>query len=228
MSLHHRPLDLATPPLTDQATELDRVWTLFLWIGIAVLALVVVLTAWVVVRYRRRDPDELPRQRHYNIPIEVTYTVVPLALIGVLFAVTVVSIDRTHADSEPDLTVDVTAYQWQWQFDYPASGARSTAHDEQNPELVLPADSTVRFVLTSRDVIHSFWVPGFRYKRDVFPDETTEFQVDVGDRLGTYTDIGSCAEFCGYDHARMRFTVRIVSSDEFDRWAADHAREATT
>ena len=83
---------------------------------------------------------------------------------------------------------------------------------------MLPAGATVQFDLTSIDVIHSFWIPGFRFKRDMFPGQTQTFQVDVGDRTGSWPDTGVCAEFCGLDHHKMRFSVRIVTPDEFQPW----------
>jgi cytochrome c oxidase subunit 2 len=91
------------------------------------------------------------------------------------------------------------------------------------PELVLPAGASVRFDMTSLDVIHSFWIPGFRFKRDVFPDQETSFQVDVGERTGFWENTGVCAEFCGLDHTSMRFSVRIVTPEEFDAWLAQEA-----
>jgi cytochrome c oxidase subunit 2 len=210
------------PPLTDQASDIDSVWNVFFIGAVAVAGLVAVLIAIVVIRFRRRD-DSLPRQVHENIPIEVTYTAVPLLIVGALFVLTVVSIWAVDEpdDGDADLLVEVTAFQWQWQFDYPESGASVVGTDEIVPELVLPADSTVRFELTSRDVIHSFWITGFRFKRDVFPDEVTTFTVDVGGRTGTFPSTGVCAEFCGLDHTTMRFSVRVVTPSEFDAWAVE-------
>ena len=71
------------------------------------------------------------------------------------------------------------------------------------------------------DVIHSFWIPGFRFKRDVFPGDDTSFQVDVGTTTGSWPDTGVCAEFCGLDHAYMRFDVTVLTPDEFDAWLAE-------
>ncbi len=216
------------PPITDQANDLDGVWSLFLWVAAGIGALVAVLIVWVLLRYRRRSGTGLPVQRREHIPLEVAYTVVPLGIVAALFAVTVTSIrpvDRVGDD--PDLVVEVTGYQWQWQFDYPASGARSTATDEENPELVLPTSATVRFDLRSRDVLHSFWIPGFRFKRDVFPGETTSFEVRVTDQPGDYPNSGVCAEFCGIDHHKMRFSVRVVEPAEFDAWTAAHLLAGT-
>jgi cytochrome c oxidase subunit II len=211
------------PPLTDEARDMDQLWDVFVAIAVAISVLVVVLVVWCVVRYRRRD-ERLPRQVHHNIAIEVTYTVVPLLIVVGLFVATFVSVRAIEAEEEPDLVVGVTGFQWQWRFDYPDDGVVVIGTERAAPQLVLPADSTVRFRLTAVDVIHSFWVPGFRYKRDLWPGEVQEFDVAVDDRTGTYD--GACAEFCGLDHASMRFTVRVVEQDEFERWIAERVRMA--
>ena len=83
---------------------------------------------------------------------------------------------------------------------------------------MLPTGTKVQFDLRSVDVIHSFWIPGFRFKRDMFPGQTQSFQVDVGTTTGSWPGSGVCAEFCGLDHHKMRFSVRIVSPDEFRQW----------
>jgi cytochrome c oxidase subunit 2 len=157
------------------------------------------------------------------------YTVVPLGVVIALFAITVVSLDTVDgASGDPDVVVDVTAFQWQWRFDYPDLGARSVAVGDDNPALVVPAGASVEFRLTSLDVLHSFWIPGFRFKRDVFPGETTTFQVDVGDTTGSYPNSGVCAEFCGFDHHKMKFDVEVVTPAEFESWLAAHRSGATT
>ena len=85
--------------------------------------------------------------------------------------------------------------------------------------MVLPMGETVRIELTSSDVIHSFYVPGFLFKRDAIPGRTTAFDFRA-DRLGVYR--GECAEFCGLDHAYMNFSVRVVSPGAFEAWLASH------
>jgi cytochrome c oxidase subunit 2 len=205
-------------PLTEQADDIDRVWDVFFYIALGVGALVAGLVIFVVIRFRRRS-TALPDQVREHIPLEIFYTAVPLLIVGGLFALTFVSVEAVdEVDDDVDLVVDVIGFQWQWQFDYPESGVRVTGTDEVVPELVLPAGASVRFELTSIDVIHSFWIPGFRFKRDVFPGETTTFQVDVAERTGSFPNTGVCAEFCGLDHTQMRFSVRVVSPAEFEQW----------
>ena len=214
------------PPLTEQAEDIDRIWDLFLLAGLVVGVGVLVVLLFVLIRFRRRDTT-LPRQRREHIPIEVTYTVVPLLIVAGLFGITFVSVDAIDAvDDDPDLTVEVIGFQWQWQFEYPASGVSVIGTDDVLPELVLPTGATVQFDLTSVDVIHSFWIPGFRFKRDVFPGQTQTFQVDVGETTGDWPDSGVCAEFCGLDHHKMRFSVRIVTPDEFASWQQERSEEA--
>ena len=96
----------------------------------------------------------------------------PLLIVAVLFAVTFVSVNAIdEVDDDVELVVEVIGFQWQWQFDYPEAGVSVVGTDATTPELVLPADTSVRFDLRSIDVIHSFWIPGFRFKRDMFPGE---------------------------------------------------------
>jgi cytochrome c oxidase subunit 2 len=215
------PAQLA-PPLTEQADRIENVWNGFLIATFVVGGLVFALIAYVVIRYRRRS-DRLPKQQRVNIPLEVTYMVIPLLIIGVLFAVSFTSVNFiSEMHDDVDLTVEVTGFQWQWQFDYPGDHVTVIGTKQQEPELVLPAGQKVQFDVTSIDVIHSFWIPGFRFKRDMFPGQIQRFQVDVGERTGSWPDSGVCAEFCGLDHHAMRFSVRVVSPDEFTAWVEEH------
>ncbi len=210
------------PPLTDEAETMDNVYAALLWIGLGVLALVTVLVIWIIFRYRRRT-DELPRQKHYNIPMEAAYTIIPFLVVLGIFAVTLITVNEIDAaDDDPDLVVHVTAFQWSWEFEYPEYGV--TIVDDsvtEDPVLVLPSSSTVRFELESLDVIHSFWITAFRFKRDMIPGSPSSFSVDMDDRTGSFPNTGVCAEFCGLDHAYMRFGVEVLPPDEFEAWITE-------
>ena len=157
--------------------------------------------------------------------MEIGYTVVPLLIVIVLFAVTFTSVRAIEdVDGDADLTVEVIGFQWQWRFNYPESGVAVVGTELERPELVLPAGATVQFDVTSIDVVHSFWIPGFRYKRDMFPGQVETFQVDITGDTGEYPNDGICAEFCGLDHTTMRFDVRIVTPDEFAQWLEERDR----
>lgn len=211
------------PPLTEQADEIDRVWSVFLIGALAVFAFVTILVVYIIIRFRRRD-DRLPRQVRLNLPFEISYTVIPLLVVAVLFVITFVSVRSVDAEGEADdidLLVDVVGFRWQWRFEYPDHGVVVTGSEQEIPELVLPASSTVRFEVASVDVIHSFWILGFRYKRDMFPDVTSTVDVDMTATTGEWPRAGVCSEFCGLDHHKMWFDVRVVSPAEFEQWVVD-------
>lgn len=216
-------------PGTQEGEPIIDLWRALFFTAAALGGLVLVLLTWCLVRYRVRgsdDGDDLPPQRRGHVPLEVVYTVVPLAVVGVIFVAglrtdpATARGDRGDGQGRP-LAVDVTAFRWQWRFDYPAQGVSVVGGPDDSPDLVLPTGRPVRLRVRSADVIHSFFVPGFLGKMDVVPGLDNEFDLRPT-RPGRYQ--GYCAEFCGLDHARMTFAVRIVPPDEFTRWAQRTAR----
>jgi cytochrome c oxidase subunit 2 len=172
------------------------------------------LMAWVVIVYRRRKGDGLPRQLQYNLPIEVLYTFTPVVIVLVLFMFTFRDTNTINdLTDDSQRSVGVVGFQWSWTFNYLDDGVYDTGTPEQPPTLWLPVDERIRFELTSPDVIHSFWVPAFLYKQDVVPGRLNQFEA-TPNRIGTYA--GKCAELCGVDHSRMLFTVKIVSQQDYE------------
>lgn len=203
---------------TAQGAETTRLWQIFFTTAIGVGGLVWALIFWSIIRYRRRS-DELPKQTLFHIPLEVTYTTIPLVIVAVLFIVTMQTTNRVNAlAAEPDLTVEVTGFQWQWRFNYPEHDIDIVGGTDQPPQMVLPEGATVRVVLSATDVIHAFWLPEFMVKRDAIPGRVGEFDMTVT-RSGTF-DSGRCVEYCGLNHDKMTFSVRSVPQAEFDAWAA--------
>jgi cytochrome c oxidase subunit 2 len=198
-----------------------------LWQGSAIVALFVAGLVWglilfVILRYRHRS-DELPNQTQYIIKLEILYTAVPVIIVAVLFGFswrTQTEVDALARD--PAVTIDVRGFQWQWQFNYRNEDITVTGRPENEPTMVVPVDRTIRLNLTSPDVIHSFYIPEFLYKRDVIPGRTNKVDVTVRDK-GTY--VGKCAEFCGLDHTNMTFAVRAVSFDDYRAWVAQRQSE---
>ena len=210
----------APEPASRQGDDVLELWRGSVVAALAVGALVWGLIVWSCVRYRRRS-DDLPSQTPENIPLEVTYVAIPLLVVAALFGFTMVTQDRVTAlADDPDLVVEVTGFQWSWEFTYPTQGVEVVSDGDVPPRLVLPVGATVRFELESTDVNHSFWVPEFLVKRDLIQGVDNAVDVDV-ERAGEWT--GRCAEFCGLDHWRMGFTVRVVEPDEFDAWVAEQA-----
>ncbi|WP_461022256.1 aa3-type cytochrome oxidase subunit II [Thalassiella azotivora] len=216
------------PTERDTTNQVNRV--IDLWNGSWIAALVVGvivwgLTIWCVVAYRRRkDETGLPAQIRYNVPLELLYTVVPVFMVAVLFYFTARDQSEIEArDPNPDVTINVIAKQWAWDFNYvdadvyesteqvPLDGTE--APEELIPTLYLPVDQSVEVVLQARDVIHSFWVPAFLYKKDMIPGRTNHFTV-TPQREGVYK--GKCAELCGEYHSEMLFNVEVVSQERFE------------
>ncbi len=210
-------------PVTQQAKI-----TLALWQGSWIAAWSVGALVWALILgsallFRKRG-DELPRQVRYNVPIEVLYTVVPFVMILVLFYFA--ARDQSEINKltkNPDVVVHVVGFQWSWQFNYDKVNGQNgnlqiTGRPGEPPQLVLPVGERIRFVETSPDVIHSFWVIPFLFKRDVIPGRVNEFEVNIT-KAGTFQ--GKCTEFCGMDHSRMLFTLKAVSRPQFARFMTD-------
>ena len=207
---------------TDRITGLwVTSWTVLWVVGIVAWGLMI----WALIVYRRRKGETgLPAQLRYNNPIETLFTVVPLILVVGFFAFTardLAAIEEPTAN--PDVTIEVVGKQWSWDFNYVDanvfySGIQSqfegqVGSEAELPTLYLPVNKTVQIDLSSRDVIHSFWVVDFLYKKDLFPGRTNHMyftpQVE-----GTYK--GKCAELCGEFHSMMLFNVKVVSQAEYD------------
>ena len=210
-------------PASDDGERVLGLWRGSVLAGLAVAALIWALVAWSILRYRRRN-DDLPSQGAENIPIEIAYTLAPLVVVAVLFGFTVFTQEEvTGAEGDPDLEIEVIGFQWSWEFRYRDLGVDVESTGEEDPVLVLPVGATVRFDLVAEDVNHSFWVPEFLVKRDLIPRVDNQIDVDVT-RAGEWT--GRCAEFCGLQHWAMRFGVRAVPQDEFDRWVREQGGRA--
>lgn len=208
----------APDPASEEGRSIADLWSIFFIGAVAVTLLIWVLLGYVLIRYRRRgaDDDTIPNQRPYNIPVEVIYTLIPILVVAGLFALSVrTENDATGVASRPAVQVEVIGFQWGWQFRYVDEGFTVDAPPGELPELVLPVDEPSNLDLVATDVAHSFWVPDFLSKRDLIPGVDNEITV-TPTRPGTYD--GRCAEFCGLDHWRMAFTVRVVPADEYAAW----------
>jgi cytochrome c oxidase subunit II len=224
-------------PLTTQAHLIVQLWQGSWIAAIAVGLLVWGAILWSVIFHRKRG-DTIPHQVRYNLPIEILYTVVPFIMVGVLFYFTARDENKiTALSAHPDVVVDVTGFQWSWEFQYPQfpvknsaggvtelgamwnPGISEAASYSQLPLLEIPDHETVRFNLTSDDVIHSFWVLPFDFKRDVLPGHPNHFEVYPTATLYSGPDtIGRCSELCGLYHSRMLFRIKIVTPAQFKAW----------
>ncbi len=205
---------------TAQGRDIGNLYHLFFFVAIGVGAVVYGLILWAAVRYRRRrhDDDSLPPQFRHHPTLEIVYTVIPVLIVIGLFVVTFRTEDRVdHVSPRPAVVVDVLGFQWQWRFDYPGHGVSVIGGPGSPPTLMLPVGQVVQINLATEDVIHSFFVPDFLFKRDAVPGIHNRFDWTVP-RAGTFR--GECAEFCGLDHDAMTFYVKAVSPAEFQQWLA--------
>lgn len=258
--------------VTPEAHAMHKLWLSSVIAALVVGVIVWALMFWCVTAFRKKKGDEeMPRQFGYNMPLELVLTVVPFLIISVLFYFTIVTQEKVlNKEPNPEVVVDITAFQWNWKFGYQkiayadgsfnydgADPARKAAvlskpegkdsHGEErvgairgmNPEdrsylnfdkietlgssdeipiLVLPVGKRIEFQQASADVIHSFWVPEFLFKRDVFPEPEanhSENKWQISEITQTGAFVGRCAEMCGTYHSMMNFEVRAVSADDF-------------
>lgn len=185
------------------------------WVGVVVLA----------VKYRRKKGDTgLPRQIHGNTPLELTWTIIPAIMMAVVAVPTVIGIRELAADAAPDaVKVQVTGVQWAWLFEYPDIDAGGQPLSTTPGELRIPVNRDVDVHLRSQDVNHSFWVPKLAGKTDAIPNHANRMWIRAS-QTGEFA--GQCAEFCGLDHAKMRFKVIVMTQAAFDDWVAAQQQAA--
>jgi cytochrome c oxidase subunit 2 len=210
--------------------QVDRVidlwvtsWAVLLIIGVISWVLII----WAAVVYRRRKGQTgMPAQLRYNMPIETFYTIAPLILVLGFFAFTArdqVAIETPLAD--PDVSIEVYGKRWAWDFNYLNENVFYTGIQGQEipgggvdmellPKLYLPVDQKVEVKIESRDVIHSFWIIDFLYKKDMIPAKTNYWYF-IPQEEGVFR--GKCAELCGEYHSMMLFEVHVVSEQEYNR-----------
>lgn len=218
--------------VTNHTDRIIGLWTTS-WIVLLVVGLIAWgLMGWALVVYRRRRGETgMPQQLRYNMPIETLFTIIPLILVIGFFAFTARDMTAIEAkDENPDVVIEVIGKQWSWDFNYVDenvydSGIQAQYDGQEGvmetlPTLYLPVNKSVRIDLTARDVIHSFWVVEFLYKKDMFPGRWNEMYF-TPTKEGTY--VGKCAELCGEYHSLMLFNVKVVSEAEYEQRMADLA-----
>ncbi len=229
---------------TNQTERVAGLWVTSWVVLLAVGLITWGLMGWAAVVYRRRKGQTgLPVQLRYNMPLEILYTVVPLILVLGMFFFT--ARDQTAIETqwdEPDVEITAIAKQWAWDFQYNGQdddnedavwtmgiqaqpNAQGDIDKSQLPTLVLPVDQKVTIHLQSRDVIHSFWIIDFLYKKDMYigKDNTWSF---TPTRVGEYD--GKCAELCGEYHSMMLFNVKVVEQDEYEAYLESLREQGNT
>ncbi len=196
--------------------EVDSLFGFIFIVSIILFVLVVGLTVFFAVRYRRRGKVALTSGVTQNLPLEMLWTGIPLILVLVVFVWGFQTYMKMHVVPKDALEIKVTGQKWFWSFDYP-NGASSVN------ELVVPEGKPVKLLMSSKDVIHSFFVPSFRVKMDVVPNRYT---VTWFEAKGVGTHDLFCTEYCGTGHSDMIGTVRVLSEREFNTWLEESSGPA--
>ena len=231
-------------PAGPTAQEEKNLFVPVFWVAVAVFVIVEGGILFIVIKYRhRKGQDRMPKQTHGNTRLEIGWTIVPALMLAVVMVPTVSLIwDLAKPPPPGALHVTVQGYQWWWGFQYTDSDMK-VDYGDKGPitvadVLVIPAGRTVYLTLESKggliggtpaqrdyEVIHSFWIPRLFGKQDVVPDRENHITFSA-DQPGTYT--GQCAEFCGLEHARMKFRVVALDAQDWEAWVANQKQPAVT
>ena len=237
-----QPVDWQTrfqPAATDMMAQIEWFEVYTLWFIVPITALVLILLAWCILKYRA-SANPQPSRTSHNTVIEVIWTVGPVI---VLLFLAVPSFQLLTAQYTPGeeakLTVKATGNQWNWDYEYQVEepltfnsamlqeNARAEAGKEDmaayprllavDNEVVVPVDTTVRVLVTASDVIHAFAMPAFGVKSDAVPGRINEVWFKAT-KEGLY--YGQCSELCGKDHAFMPIAIRVVAPAQYSTWLA--------
>ncbi|MEY4640972.1 MAG: hypothetical protein RLZZ227_966 [Pseudomonadota bacterium] len=230
--------------ITEISRETYRLHMLIFGICVVIGVGVYGVLAYSLIKYRK-SKGAVPATFHHNTKVEMVWTILPfIILIGMAIPSTRV-LTQIYDSSESELDILVTGYQWRWQYRYLTEEGEEVSFfsnlatpDEQiynvaakgenyllevDQPLVIPANRKVRFLLTSADVIHSWWVPEFAVKKDAIPGFVNESWV-IAEQTGTFR--GQCTELCGQEHGFMPIVVEVVEQAEFDTWLAGKQADA--
>lgn len=224
-----------TKGVTPTSKEIYHLHMLIFWICVGIGLLVYGLMAWSIYHHRK-SKGAVASQFHENTTLEALWTIIPFAILIAIAVPATSAMIRIYDSSASDLTIKVTGYQWRWRYDYVDQGfgfmsnlatplaqinnkAPKDEHyllEVDNP-LVLPINKKIRFVITSDDVIHAWWLPAFGFKQDAVPGFINEAWAVI-EEPGTYR--GQCTELCGRGHGFMPIVVVAKTQEEFDKWVS--------
>jgi cytochrome c oxidase subunit 2 len=204
----------ASPGVTTSSKSVFDLWQGFTVGALIIGGITTALILWAVIFYRRKG-DNIPKQSQYHIPLEMTYTILPIVIVLGLFVATMVVENKEEANPKTNVNIDVNAFQWGWKFLYPGHDVVVVGQTTQNPELVMPVNENVHIDLTSSDVIHGFYVRAFNFSRYALPGVLNQFTFRATN-TGTYD--GQCTQLCGLYHSLMVFRVKVVSQAEYATW----------
>ena len=192
------------------APEVDALFDFILYLSIIFCILIVGGTFYFVWKYRKKGEDTFTKDLSHNNTLEVLWTVIPTILVFIVFVWGFKSYMKMTVPPDTSMEVKVTGQKWFWTFNYPEEATTTN-------ELVVPVDQPVKLLMSSTDVIHSFFVPNFRTKMDVLPNRYTQLWFEATE-TGEYNLF--CTEYCGKGHSEMIGKVKVLSRADYDSWLA--------
>ena len=184
-----------------------------------IIGLIVAFTiVYTIIKYRDRG-QPIPEQTHGKPALEITLTIIPALILAVVAVFTFGVIFKLAKTDDTEMIINVTGQQWWWEYDYPVQNEFGiTQPIITSGQLVMPVGTKVLLRETSRDVIHSYWIPALNGKRDAVPGRIHTLRLEA-DEPGIYA--GQCTEFCGLSHANMRMEAVALSKEDFAKWVAN-------
>ena len=211
--------------ISPQGQDVHQLYVIILILAAPVFIAVEAALIWCIVRYRKRSDEPAPQTVGGSRSLGVFF-VIPAVIVALLFPLGETTLLRIERTEPPQVQIRVEGFQWQWTFLYLQEGIFVSGKTLVRPaEMVVPVDEPVRITLTSRDVIHSFFVPDLLFKRDAIPGRTSTFEFTPTE-LGTFP--AQCAEFCGLWHSKMTFDVKVVSSLDYQVWIKQQRKAAAS
>lgn len=207
---------LYPPRASTYAGDVDALMNFINYLSIFFWVLITGAVLYFSWKYSREKHKAPPA---HNTALEITWTVIPTILVVAIFLwgfKSFMVLSRAPGDA---MEIHVTGQKWSWAFEYPEHGVRTMN------EITVPVNTPVKLIMSSSDVIHSFWVPNFRNKMDVLPGRTTTLWFEA-------TELGEhrfyCTEYCGDAHWNMKGDIKVVTEEEFYAWVEENSQEDTT
>ncbi|WP_419810949.1 cytochrome c oxidase subunit II [Bacterioplanoides sp.] len=226
--------------VTEISQEVFSLHMIIFWICLAIAVVVFGVMFWSLIRYRKSKGAKAAHF-HKSTWVEIFWTAIPIVILIAMAIPATATLKKIYDPSAADIDVLITGYQWRWRYEYMQEGVSyfsnlSTPLEQINNEaikeqnyllevdepLVVPVGKKVRFLLTSADVIHAWWVPELAVKKDAVPGFINEAWTRI-DEPGIYR--GQCAELCGKNHGFMPVEVHAVSQTDYDNWLAERKQQ---
>lgn len=196
--------------ISPNAPGVDNLFYFIFWLSGIFFAVLIAVTIYLLIKYKKSDSNPLPTPSPtHNTKMELAWSIIPFILVMIIFAWGYVGWMETSIAPKGAKEIYVTGRKWFWEFNYPKEDLK-VSH-----EMVIPVNTPIKLIMTSKDVIHSFFIPNARAKRDVLPNRYTTYWFEATEK-GSFQIF--CTEYCGDQHSTMLATLHVLSQEEYDEW----------